>query len=214
MPRRAGRGEGQGLSSPICRSVLEFGGLGAIVPGVDHESHSDFIARLRAAGRSVGLDGRADQAAWWRDATVLSDIGAALARLHEGSEITVVVGVEARGFVVGPLVAVHLGVGFAEIRYDVHPEAVGEALLRRTTPPDFDNRSKRMTMRRHLVRPSDRVLFVDDWAATGATALTARELVHDAEATWVGGAVIADQLDASHRRNLNIRSLLRGSIYL
>ena len=180
---------------------------------MDRSSNKDFIDRLRAAGRSVGPEGIADQAAWWRDAGVLSGIGAAVARLHEGSAVTVVVGVEARGFVVGPLVAVHLGVGFAEIRYDVHPETVGEALLRRTTPPDFNNESKRMTLRRHLVRPSDRVLFVDDWAATGATALTARDLVRDAEATWVGGAVIADQLDSGHRRDLNIRSLLRGSIY-
>ena len=185
----------------------------AIFRVVDNRPDKEFIDRLRAVGRSVGPEGIADQGAWWRDATVLSGIGAALARLHEDSEVTVVVGVEARGFVVGPLVAVHLGVGFAEIRYDVHPDTVGEALLRRTTPPDFNNESKRMTLRRHLLRPADRVLFVDDWATTGATALTARDLVHDAEATWVGGAVIADQLDSGHRRDLNVRSLLRGSIY-
>jgi len=36
-----------------------------------------------------------------------------------------------------------------------------------------------------------------------------RDLVADAEATWVGAAVLVDALDAGTRRKLNVRAVLR-----
>lgn len=169
-----------------------------------------FVERLIAIGRAVGPQGIIDQSAWWRDADVLRDIGPALTALFAGEEITVVVGVEARGFVVGPLVASFLGVGFAEVRKNTHPNDAGEALLRRTMPPGYSGDAHVLTMRRHLVQPRDRALFVDEWITTGATATTVRDLIEDAGATWVGGAVVADQLESGRRRQLGVRSLLRA----
>jgi len=63
--------------------------------------------------------------------------------------------------------------------------------------------------RKDLLESGDRVLFVDDWIATGGQATTARALVEDAGAHWLGAAVIVDALESSHhRRDLNRRSLL------
>jgi adenine phosphoribosyltransferase len=98
---------------------------------------------------------------------------------------------------------------FVEVRKNEHPEAVGEPLLRRTTPPDYRERGLTLTMRRRLVRPRDRVLLVDDWIETGAQATAARSLIEDAEAEWIGVGVIVDALSANIRRDLNVRSLLR-----
>jgi adenine phosphoribosyltransferase len=58
----------------------------------------------------------ADDSAWWRDAAVLAGIGEGLASLFPNSAPTVVMGTESRGSLLGPLVARHLGIGFAEVR--------------------------------------------------------------------------------------------------
>ncbi|MGI4895932.1 MAG: hypothetical protein ACRYF3_12545, partial [Janthinobacterium lividum] len=64
--------------------------------------------------------------------------------------------------------------------------------------------------RRDLLRSGDRVLFVDDWVATGGQVLTVRALVQDAGASWVGASVVVDALEDSRaRRSLNLTSLLR-----
>jgi adenine phosphoribosyltransferase len=60
-------------------------------------------------------------------------------------------------------------------------------------------------VRRELLRPCDRVLVVDDWAATGAQAGALRSLAGD---RYVGTAVIVDECTD---RSLGIRGLLRGS---
>src|SRR5205823_14277935 len=119
------------------------------------------------------------------------------------------VGVESRAFLLGPLVAQRLETGFAEVHKGWHPDDLGEALLRRTTAPDYRNRGIVLAMRRHVIRPRDRVLLVDDWIETGPQAGGVRRIVADAEADWVGVAVIVDALTAGRRQNLNVKSLLR-----
>jgi adenine phosphoribosyltransferase len=64
------------------------------------------------------------------------------------------------------------------MRKDVHPDDVGERLLRRATAPDYMGRSLTLTMRSGLLRPADRVLLVDDWMETGGQAIAAMDLVH------------------------------------
>lgn len=44
------------------------------------------------------------------------------------------------------------------------------------------------------LRPPTRALFVDDWPAAGAPAITCQQLTEDASAQWVGVAVMADAL--------------------
>jgi adenine phosphoribosyltransferase len=125
-------------------------------------------------------------------------------------EPSVVVGIESRGLLLGALVAQHLRVGFVEVRKDEHPKDLGVPLLRRTTPPDYRDRGLTPTMRRKRLHPRDRVLLVDDWIDTGAQATAVTNLVADAEATWIGCAVVVvDALTSGVRQRLAVRSILR-----
>ena len=55
-----------------------------------------------------------DRSGWWRDRRILDELGPALAALFAAERPTVVVAPEVTGFLVGPLVARALGVGFVE----------------------------------------------------------------------------------------------------
>lgn len=150
----------------------------------------------------------ADPTGWWRDPVLLSRLGPALAGLA-GTRPTVVIGPQSRGCLLGVLVAAHLGVGFVEVRKDDGPACDSEAWLRRTCPPDYRDRQLTLGFPRNLVRGGDRVLFVDDWVATGAQALAAQQLVGDAEATWAGAVTVVDALTEHRvRRQLRLASLV------
>jgi adenine phosphoribosyltransferase len=151
----------------------------------------------------------ADMTGWWRDPELLRELGPALADLHAARRPTVVLGIESRGSLLGPLTAAALGVGFVEIRKEPSPATHSDAWLTATTPPDYRDRHLALSFARRLVRAGDRVVLVDDWIATGGQALGARTLVDRAGATWVGVAVVADALrSAALRRDLDVRSLL------
>lgn len=107
------------------------------------------------------------------------------------------------------MVATHLGVGFAEVRKGASRGSDDDQWLTRLTPPDYNDRHLELAVRHGLLQPSDRVLFVDDWAAAGAQATACKQLTEDAGATWVGSAVIVDALENStDRRRLNLRALI------
>lgn len=151
----------------------------------------------------------AEVTAWWRDPELLRDTGHALADLFHDSDITAVMGIESRGFILGPLVAVNLGVGFIEVRKDPSAASDSDRWLRRTTPPDYRDRNLALGVRRDLIASKDRVLLVDDWIDTGGQALGVRRIVDEVDATWIGTAVVIDALD-SHavRRELAVKSLM------
>lgn len=156
-----------------------------------------------------GQDGRADITGWWRDPAILGGLGPALAGLFGSESPTVVLAPQSRGTMLGTLVAVHLDVGMVELRKEPAPAADEDAWRVRTTPPDYRDRHLQLAFRKDLLKSGDRVLFIDDWIATGGQAATAQALVLDAGARWVGAAVIVDALETSHlRRDLGLRSLL------
>ena len=173
----------------------------------------DLRTRLRSAflwlGDRTDEHQRADVTGWWRDPGLLRDIGSSLADLFREQDPTAVMGVEARGFIVGPLVAASLGVGFVEVRKDPSAASDSDHWIRRTTPPDYRDRNLTLGVMRDLVKSSDRVLLVDDWIDTGGQALGVRRIVEAVDATWLGAAVIVDALE-SHavRRELMVKSLL------
>lgn len=138
----------------------------------------------------------------------MRDLGPALGSLYDVTP-TVVIGPVSRGSLVGALTAAALGVGFVEIRKNGGPATDSDRWVLRTTGPDYRDRHVEFGFRRHLIRPADRVLMVDDWADTGATARTARALVEDCGAGWIGAACIVDGLtDPRLRHDLPLRSLL------
>ena len=170
---------------------------------------------LRGAFRSTGdrtdRSTWADVTGWWRDPTLLAELGPALASLFDGTNPTVVIGPQSRGALVGALVAVHLGVGLVEARKNDRHGADSDAWRYRTTPPDYRYRHLRLGFPKRLLRAGERVLFVDDWIDTGSQALATHALVAESGAEWLGAAVIVDDLgEAQRRRDLIVRSLLRS----
>ncbi|MFI5711024.1 phosphoribosyltransferase family protein [Kribbella sp. NPDC051620] len=139
---------------------------------------------------------------------LLRELGPALGSLYSATP-TVVLGPVSRGSLVGALTAAALGVGFVEVRKNGGPAHDSDRWVLRTTGPDYRDRHVDFGFRRELVRAGDRVLMVDDWADTGATARVVRQLVDDCGAHWIGAAVIVDGLmDPRLRHDLPIRALL------
>jgi adenine phosphoribosyltransferase len=122
---------------------------------------------------------------------------------------TVVLGPVSRGSLLGALTAAALGVGFVEMRKAGGSAVDSDRWVRRTTAPDYQDRQVVFGFRRRLVGAGDRVLMVDDWIDTGATALAARGLVEDCGARWIGAACVVDGLmDPRLRHDLPVRALL------
>jgi adenine phosphoribosyltransferase len=146
-----------------------------------------------------------DRSGWWRDPLILSGLGDALGDLFRADRPTVVVSPEVTGFLVGPLVARSLGAGFVEAYRAGARRAVAEPMSWAEVPADHRGEQQTLGVRAGLVGPGDRVLVVDDWAATGAQARALRSLF---PGTYVGTAVIVDETPAAVAAELTIRGLL------
>ena len=149
-----------------------------------------------------------DRSGWWRDPVVLGGLGEALADLFRADRPTVVVSPEVTGFLVGPLVARALGVGFVEAYRAGARRPIAEPMIWAEVPADHRGDRQQLGVRRELVGPDDRVLVVDDWAATGAQARALRTLFGD---RYVGTAVIIDECPPAVARALTLRGLLTGA---
>jgi len=104
-----------------------------------------------------------------------------LAEKLAGKQIDAVAGVEARGFIFGPLLAQRLGVGFVPVR---KPGKLPAA----TVSKSYDLEYGQATIEIHTdaIQPGARVLVVDDLLATGGTAVAACSLLEE-----LGGEIVA-----------------------
>jgi len=165
------------------------------------------------AWRETPVGTFADASGWWHDPELLAMLGPGLGGLHPDAAPTLVVGVETRGLVLGPITALHLGIGFVEIRKD--RRIVGDAqrpaddpMLRAHTPPEYQDGGLTLVAPGRLFRPGDRVLLVDEWLETGAQASAVRRMVTEAGAEWAGAAVVVDACAPDVRARLGVRGLL------
>ncbi|MBB2944867.1 adenine phosphoribosyltransferase [Actinoplanes lutulentus] len=149
-----------------------------------------------------------DRSGWWREPRILDGLGPALADLFRSDRPTVVVSPEVTGFMLGPLVARALGVGFVEAYRAGARRPIAEPMIWTEVPADHRGDVQHLGVREWLISPADRVLIVDDWASTGAQARGLRNLVGD---RYVGTAVIVDECPPAVTAELIIRSLLSGS---
>jgi adenine phosphoribosyltransferase len=104
-----------------------------------------------------------------------------------GREITVVAGMEARGFIFGSLVAWELGLGFIPLRkpgklpYDVQRVSY-----------DLEYGSATLEAHSDAFNANDKVLLIDDLLATGGTAKASCELVESLGATVAACAFVVE----------------------
>ncbi len=108
----------------------------------------------------------------------------------------VVAGLDARGFILGAVVAYELGVGFVPIRK--------KGKLPFTTVEEtyeLEYGSATVELHTDAVRPGQRVLLIDDLIATGGTMMAGRRLLEKLGASVIEGAAIVDlpELGGSER---------------
>ncbi|MEV7286656.1 adenine phosphoribosyltransferase [Streptomyces sp. NPDC093252] len=111
----------------------------------------------------------------------------ALADMAVRRGATKVVGLEARGFILGAPVAVRAGVGFIPVR---KAGKLPGATLRQTY--DLEYGSAEIEVHAEDLSAGDRVLVVDDVLATGGTAEASLKLIRRAGAEVVGVAILME----------------------
>ncbi|GGV68236.1 adenine phosphoribosyltransferase [Streptomyces thermoviolaceus subsp. thermoviolaceus] len=116
--------------------------------------------------------------------TALTD---ALAEIAQRTDATRIVGLEARGFILGAPVAVRAGLGFVPVR---KAGKLPGATLRQAY--DLEYGSAEIEVHAEDLTADDRVLVVDDVLATGGTAEAALQLVRRAGARVAGVAVLME----------------------
>ncbi len=149
-----------------------------------------------------------DRSGWWRDPVLLEALGPALAGLFRADPPSVVVAPEVTGFLLGPLVARALGVGFVEALRDGRRRPIAEPMTWADIPADHRGEPQRLGVRCRHLSPGDRVLVVDDWASTGAHTRALRQVITGLGAIPVGTAVIVADGPADLLSDLGVRWLL------
>lgn len=118
-----------------------------------------------------------------------------------------VVGVEARGFILGAAIARELGVGFVPVRKpgklpgDVHELAYA-----------LEYGEDRLQVQRDALVPGTRVLLVDDVLATGGTLLAAARLLAGIGVELAGAAVLVELEALGGRERWQLPVPLRATL--
>jgi adenine phosphoribosyltransferase len=177
--------------------------------------HAELTRRLVALFRWVDPGPHSDHlvsdcSGWWRDPSTLAALGPAMADLFRAERPTVVVAPEMAGVLLGPLVAVRLGVGFAPAVKGEDGRIPAEPTTWARTQPDYRGRSISLGVRDRHLKPGDRVLVVDDWVATGAQVRALYELIVARGAEWVGTAAVVVDCPPAVAGELRVRALLRS----
>jgi len=141
--------------------------------------------------------------------TLLANAGAmretadGMAERFRAAGVDVVVGIEARGFIFGALVAERLGVGFAPVR------KAGKLPYRTVYETyELEYGTDRVEMHTDAVRRGQRVLVVDDLLATGGTAGACCRLVEKLGGVVVGCAFVIELGFLRGRERLKGREVL------
>jgi adenine phosphoribosyltransferase len=118
---------------------------------------------------------------------------------YVGRGVSLVVGIESRGFILGAAVADRLGAGFCPIR---KPGKLPAETIRESFNLEYGTDS--IEIHADAIAPGQRVLIVDDVLATGGTARAASRLVRRLDGDLLGLAFLIELLA------LNGRSQLEG----
>ncbi len=130
-----------------------------------------------------------------------------LAERYGDSKIDVVAGIEARGFILAPAVALRLGTGFVPIR---KPKKLPWKTSRVTY--DLEYGTDTLEIHQDAVSHGQRVLLIDDLLATGGTAAAASALIRQLGGEVAAAAFIVELTFLNGRKklgDLSVHSLLQ-----
>ncbi len=119
---------------------------------------------------------------------------------YADQSIDLVAAIEARGFIMAPVMAYHMGKGVVPLRKP-------GKLPSETRRIEFELEYGTDALEMHLdaVRPGDRVLIVDDLLATGGTATAACRLIEEAGGLVAGVAFLIELTYLAGRKRLGDR---------
>jgi adenine phosphoribosyltransferase len=133
---------------------------------------------------------------------------ALLAEPFQGQGVSVVAGIESRGFIFGSIVARNLGAGFVPIR---KPGKLPWATRKHEYVLEYGKDA--LEIHDDAIQDGDRVVVIDDVLATGGTIAAATHLVRGFDAMLVGvGTVIELEFLGGREKlalNVPLYSLLR-----
>lgn len=123
----------------------------------------------------------------WKDGRLLRKSTEVLYEHFKGERVDAVMGIEARGFVVGAPLAERLGVGFIPLRKlgKLPGAKISESY-------ELEYGTATLEIHTDAVKRGDRILIVDDLIATGGTALAAAKLVEVLRGKVVGFAFVVE----------------------
>ena len=133
----------------------------------------------------------------WKDGKLTRRVTDALVKRWEAARPDVIVGIEARGFIVGAPLADRLGIGFVPAR------KVGKlpgSKVRVNYELEYGKQG--LEMHRGSISKGDRVLIVDDLLATGGTSKAASTLVERLGGKVIGFAFVTELASLGGRRKL------------
>jgi adenine phosphoribosyltransferase len=116
-----------------------------------------------------------------RDPAGLRGVIDGLSAHYRDTQVDLVIGIEARGFIFAPALAYALNAGFVPVR---KPKKLPAKAVRITY--DLEYGTDTLEMHEDAVLAGQRVLIVDDLLATGGTASAAARMVRDAGGIVVG----------------------------
>ncbi|MFD1319322.1 adenine phosphoribosyltransferase [Loigolactobacillus zhaoyuanensis] len=126
-----------------------------------------------------------------------------IAAYAQGKDVDMIVGPEARGFIVGCPVAYKLGLGFA-------PARKKGKLPRSTVSASYGLEYGESTLYLHkdAIKPGQKVLVTDDLLATGGTIAATIQLVEELGGIVVGTAFLMELKDLGGREKIKDYDML------
>ena len=134
------------------------------------------------------------------DAELLMSAIDGMAAAFDGQKVDKVVGIDARGFIFGALLAQRLGAGFIPVRKK-------GKLPWKTRGVDYSLEYGTNSVEIHLdaLSPGERVILADDLLATGGTAAAALDLIRESGADLLGSVFFIELAFLCGREKLSGR---------
>ena len=132
------------------------------------------------------------------DPDAFNDVIERFVNHYQDEQIDLVVGIEARGFIIGAPLALRLGKGFIPIRKEGKLPGPTHGL-----DYELEYGSDRVEVHQDAIPVGSRVLMVDDLLATGGTMGVSSRLIEQVGGIIVGYAFLIELVDLKGRKHLD-----------
>ncbi|QBD80190.1 adenine phosphoribosyltransferase [Ktedonosporobacter rubrisoli] len=141
----------------------------------------------------------------WADAALFQRMVENLAEAFRAAHIEKVLGLEARGFILGAPVAYLLHAGFVVARKagNLYKGVYTSENVLQESCIDYSGQKKGLEIETHAygIQPGERILIVDDWFERGEQGLAAVRLVERAGGIVAGIGILFDEMTAEKRKS-------------